>query len=183
MVRFGGVALPDWARFDGKRDGVRGPIVPNGAYSTTPLNCLSRVHSDRAGDSRFEGQSVNATPVLGCRSQAQFACPRSWRCSTLCHGPPTTRSARTAARRPASSAPHHARPASAPKGATPARASRHELGPIACWLSPAKEPWIARPASLLEQCHKRELQTPNCTASATCRARLVHRRSQVKLAS
>jgi hypothetical protein len=64
-VRFRGVALPDGARSDGERGSVQGPIAPNGADSTTPLNCLSRLHSDQAGDIRFEGRSVNATPALG----------------------------------------------------------------------------------------------------------------------
>lgn len=61
-LRFGGVVALDGVSFEVMPGQIAGLIGPNGAGKTTLFNCLSRLYQPNAGDIRFEGQSLLASP-------------------------------------------------------------------------------------------------------------------------
>ncbi|MGH3328336.1 MAG: ABC transporter ATP-binding protein [Streptomycetales bacterium] len=62
-VRFDGITALDGAGFHVEQAELVGLIGPNGAGKTTLFNCLTRLYDPDAGQIRYNGQDLLATPV------------------------------------------------------------------------------------------------------------------------
>jgi branched-chain amino acid transport system ATP-binding protein len=63
VVQFGGVTAVNHASFVAESGRVTGLIGPNGAGKTTCFNVISGLQKPTKGKVRFDGRTVNATPV------------------------------------------------------------------------------------------------------------------------